>query len=208
MQVHHSHTMSIGPGDRYWFHIINGWVTLGPWFDKLATVLAKYSPEIWAIVFLLLWFWPPMTQNRARRAVVYAVVSGAISVVLAMLISHTFYQPRPFVVEPQTVHQLISHPADSGFPSDHTAGSFGFAVGLLFAGISDGLWGLVFAAAVALSRVVVGVHWPSDIVVGALLGIVVALIVLGARGALEWLVQLLFRMFRIRPAHRRYSRMR
>ncbi|MCL5115649.1 MAG: phosphatase PAP2 family protein [Firmicutes bacterium] len=201
-----THQFPVTHFDQHWELIVNGWTRYSPLLNHVGIVLAKYAPEIWAVIFLLMWFWPPMKQNRARRAVVYAVVAGVLALVINVVLSHSFpYRPRPFVFEPHLVHQLLAHKRDSSFPSDHAAGSFGFAVGLFFAGVSDGIWALVLAAAVAVARVFVGLHWPTDVLAGAAVGIVAGLIVLGLRGWLEWLVQLLFRIFRMRP-EREYRR--
>ncbi len=166
--------------------------------DLFGVVLAKYAPEIWALVFIIMWFWPPYRRTRARRAVVYSVVAGVLALVLNVIISHVApFRPRPFVLEPHLVHQLVSHKPDSSFPSDHAAGSFGFAIGLLYAGLGDGIWALILALAVAWARVFVGVHWPTDVLFGALVGVVSGFIVLGIRRRLEWLVRLVYTILRV-----------
>lgn len=204
----HPGTFPITRFDLHWERVINGWTQYSPLLDHVGAVIAKYAPEIWAVIFLLLWFWPPLRQNRARRAVVYAVVAGVLALAINVVISHlTPYRPRPFVYEPSVIHQLVSHKADTSFPSDHAAGSFAFAVGLFYAGVSDGLWALLFAMAVALARVFVGLHWPTDVLAGAVVGLVAGFVVLSLRRSLEWLVQLLFRIFSIQP-ERRYLRRR
>ncbi|MBX5466840.1 MAG: phosphatase PAP2 family protein [Firmicutes bacterium] len=170
---------------------------------SVAALLAKYSPEIWAVVFLLLWFWPPRVQNRARRAVVYAVVAGVLALVVNAVLGHLLpYRPRPFVALPGLIHPLLRHAADTSFPSDHAAGSFAFAVALAFAGAQDFLWGLLLAAAVAWARVVTGLHWPTDVLAGALVGIASGLFVLAIRARLEGLVRVLFGLFRIQGGKR------
>ncbi len=194
--------------DRYWFHVINHLATLSPWLNAVAIILAKLAPELWAVIFLMMWFWPPLRQNRARRAVVYGTAAGVLALAVNVVLVHVLpYRPRPFIFEPQQVHLLITHARDTSFPSDHAAGSFAFATALFYAGRHDGWWGALFAAAISLARVWVGVHWPTDVLAGAAIGIVAGLAVLGARAGLEGVVLWLFKLFRFQPEPR-YGRRR
>lgn len=192
----------IGHFDFHWFSVINGLATKSSVLDGLGKILALYGPEIWAGIFLLLWFWPPQRANRARRAVVYATVAGIVALAINVALSHGLpFRPRPFVYLPASmVHQLIPHANDSSFPSDHAAGSFAFAIGLFYAGSRSGWWALLLAAAIAVARVFVGVHWPTDVLAGAAVGLLSGVVVLGLRGMVEPLVQWLFKLFRFRPA--------
>jgi len=81
---------------------------------------------------------------------------------------------RPCDLTP-SMHSLIAAADKFSFPSGHTSAAFCLCVmtSLLFGGVSAVLF--IWAAAVGLSRVIVGVHFPGDIVAGALLGSVVAM---------------------------------
>lgn len=204
--VSHVQQLGVSAFDRHWFHVVNSWTQVSPLLNELAKILAKFAPEIWAIVFILIWLWPPRVQSNARRAVVYAVVAGVLALVINAAIGHFTYRPRPFVLEPHQVHQLLQHAKDTSFPSDHAAGSFAFAVGLFYGSRKMGIWGLVFSAAVAIARVFVGLHWPTDVIAGAVIGVISGLVVLALREWLEWLVQLLFKLFRFSPPRGRYAR--
>lgn len=187
-------------------HWINGPAGHHAFLDLFGVVLARFAPEIWALIFIVMWFWPPYRRSRARRAVIYAVAAGVLALVINVILTHIApYRPRPFVLEPHLVHQLVAHKRDSSFPSAHAAGSFGFAVGLLYAGLSDGILAFLFAVAVAWARVFVGVHWPTDVIVGGLIGIVAGLLVLRVRRSLDLLVLLVYAVLRVpeRPQSRR-----
>lgn len=198
--------MGVSPFDLHWFFVVNHWAAVSPALDKVGQVIAGDAPEIWAVLLLLLWFWPPLRANRARRAVVYATVAAILALAINYGLTHVFaYQPRPFVyLPPSEVHQLLRHAKDSAFPSDTTAGSFGFATGLFYARARDGWWALLLAALVGVARVFVGLHWPNDIIVGAADGVAAGLIVLALRGVLEPLVQWLFHLFRFQPERAGY----
>lgn len=193
--------MGVSRFDLHWFSVINHWAAVSPALDKVGQVLAGDAPEIWGVLLLLFWFWPPLRANRARRAVVYAATGAVLALAINYLLTHVVpYQPRPFVyLPPSQVHQLLAHAKDSAFPSDTTAGSFGFATGFFYARARDGWWAMLLAAVVGVARVFVGLHWPDDIIVGAADGIAAGLMVLALRGALEPLVQWLFRRFRFQP---------
>jgi undecaprenyl-diphosphatase len=101
------------------------------------------------------------------------VIAVLLSDVLTLALKHAFDVERPSVryAEPEP---LVRTPTDLSFPSGHAATSFASAALLAWAGprFAVPLYGL--AAAIAFSRVYVGVHYPLDIFGGALIGLAVA----------------------------------
>jgi membrane-associated phospholipid phosphatase len=107
--------------------------------------------------------------DRGRRA--------GLASIAAMLTAAGFVQgpakallrrPRPFVTRTATV--IGVRPRDPSFPSGHTAGSFAAAIALAAFYPRDRRLLLAAASAVGLSRVYLGQHFPSDVVVGAAVG--------------------------------------
>jgi hypothetical protein len=66
---------------------------------------------------------------------------------------------------------LISGSHDPSFPSDHATAAFAIAFGILFVAYRAGLVFLLWATLIALSRVLVGVHYPSDVLASLAVGI-------------------------------------
>ncbi|MCK9361545.1 phosphatase PAP2 family protein [Patescibacteria group bacterium] len=103
------------------------------------------------------------------------------SALAALIVANTLGQLigrlRPYEVSMEIV-RLIPPPLTAhAFPSGHTSVAFACAAALTYGRPGWGLVALVAAAAVGLGRVFVGVHYPSDVIAGAILGILCASIV-------------------------------
>lgn len=107
-----------------------------------------------------------------RNATVIAAGS-LVNEGLKYAIKHTVNRDRPFVTYPDIINKTgQSYDNDPSFPSGHTSSAFATATALSLAYPE---WyviapSYVYAGAVAYSRMYLGVHYPSDVVAGALLG--------------------------------------
>jgi undecaprenyl-diphosphatase len=119
-------------------------------------------------------------RTETRRAAVAAGLSAGLALAAAQVLTRIVDRPRPFVAHPATVHLFSHHAADPGFPSDHATAAFAIGVALL---LRNRLWGaivLVLATILAVGRVAMGVHYPTDVIGGAVLGTLAAMILFWA----------------------------
>ena len=122
--------------------------------------------EIWIALALVLLLIPKTRRAGAVLAQALLLEFICCNVILKPLIA----RPRPCDLN-DAVRLLIPRPGDDSFPSGHSGISFA-AVGALFAAKSR-LWvpAFVLALIIAFSRLYLYVHWPSDVLAGAALGI-------------------------------------
>jgi len=154
------------------FHLLNSLTGRNPVMDFLIIFFANYSLELYALLFILAWLILPKREVNRRHTLVVMVISGTVGLAVNALIAHVWFRPRPFTVLPKgTFSQLIPHTADASFPSDHTTGSFGFAAASW--GKADYWVRISFtllAFLTALARICAGVHWPTDVLAGMVIG--------------------------------------
>ena len=125
-------------------------------------------------LLVLLWFWPLGEEERAlnQRVAASVVMATIIALLLNSLVGRLHQEARPFVSDVST-RLLIPHSTDNSFPSEHATFAFAVAAAMLRWRRLLGTIALAGAFIVGISRVYVGVHWPSDIAVSAAIGTLV-----------------------------------
>ena len=122
------------------------------------------------------WFWIAMAVvmlffKRTRKT---ALMMGA-ALVLGLLICNLWLKPtvariRPYEVV-EGIRLLIEKQSDFSFPSGHTTASFEAATMLMLRDKRFGIPAMVLAVIIAFSRMYLYVHYPTDVLAGAILGI-------------------------------------
>ena len=126
-------------------------------------------------------------SKKTRKIGIMALVALAFSVLIDnVILKNLVARTRPYEVVPGLT-SLIGVQDDFSFPSGHTGSSFAAAV-VMYRGLPKkvGVPALVFAFLMGFSRLYVGVHYPSDVIGGALIGTAIALFIYWAGTTVEW----------------------
>ncbi len=173
-------------------------------FDSFVTIVG-FNPLIkgGVITSLMWWAWfrPGVNKTRDRELLAY----GIIACFLAVFAARTLADALPFRERPllnAALHFQPPYRADPGsvigwssFPSDHAAVFFALATCILFVSRGAGILALSHAFfVVSLPRVYMGIHYPTDILAGALIGVgmassakIAAVRTVVTRPAMRWL---------------------
>lgn len=154
--------------DQYIFYLLNQFAGRWEVLDAVAIFAAKYLGYV--LIFGLLLF---LAKNYKKYwpLVVKAIGAAIVSrFVITEIIRWIWERPRPFVEN--NVNLLISHEATGSFPSGHAAFYFAIAAVVYFYNKKAGIAFFATAFLMGIARVFVGVHWPTDILGGAVVGII------------------------------------
>jgi len=166
--------------DLRWIHAINGgWASVGlDSFFCFITNEKNYFLPGGLLLAGLLW----KGGTRGRFLVAALLLNLLLTDQLSSHVIKTVVQrPRPCQALTEVRTPCGCGPASS-FPSSHAANSAGLATLIALAYPAWAVPAVAFALLVALSRVYVGVHYPTDVMCGALLGLACGLLVWRVKG--------------------------
>lgn len=153
--------------DLRWFRRTAKWhaPVLDPVLPRLTGSANK--SVLWSVIALLL---HRFGGRFGRRAGLRGMVGLAFTSIVGNFIALIFRRQRPKIDDVPSIRRLKRLPESPSFPSRHSASAFAFATGVALEKPLIGVPVFALAAAVAYSRVYVGVHYPSDVIAGAALG--------------------------------------
>lgn len=139
-----------------------------PFGDKAAVAVSLLGNAglIWIVCAAVLLILPKQRKSGAvmALALLFCLLIGNCG--LKLLVA----RPRPCDVDP-SVLLLIPRPGEFSFPSGHSMSSFAAATALFFYHKKWGIGALALAGLIALSRLYLYVHYPTDVLAGALIGV-------------------------------------
>ncbi|MFZ6017016.1 MAG: glycosyltransferase family 39 protein [Nitrospirota bacterium] len=144
-------------------------------FDAIMPFITSRAYLLFLPLFIYLFF---KDRKKAGIALAITFASLALSDWSSYILKQIFERPRPCNML-EGVHLLIGCSRSYSMPSNHTANAFAFATPfyILFKERLRYTF-IIVALLVGFSRVYVGVHYPSDVLAGALLGVVLAISVI------------------------------
>jgi len=175
--------MNFASLDKNLFLLINGFVGKVPALDNLIKLVVNeyFVPVTLALMLLYLWFVrsadfaPGRHREKNQAALPVAIFSTGLIALLIVITNQLIARDRPFDQLPTNL--LFYKPTDPSFPSNAAAVGFALAVAIFLANRKLGILAVSLASFYAFSRVYAGVHFPSDVLAGALLGILTTWVV-------------------------------
>lgn len=150
-----------------WFFALS---TQNPLIGSVMVNITNWSSKLFAAIYIMAIV--VLLLNKSKK-VLPLLLGPAFALIVVQVIRYFYVRPRPFVAF--DIESLIPHAANGSLPSMHAVSAFVIAMAIWCVNKNIGKYVLILAVITGMSRVMVGVHYPLDIVTGALLGVLISL---------------------------------
>ncbi|WP_147535242.1 undecaprenyl-diphosphatase [Bacillus marasmi] len=165
--------MNLSEVNVTWFRTINNLGKDYPAFNPVFEFFAEYTVYILVLGLLGFWF---TTIKKNRIMTINAAIAFILAEIIGKIAALLYSNNQPFA-ELSNVNQLVERAVDNSFPSDHTILMFSVCFSIWLVKKKQGVVWLVIAFATGISRIGVGVHYPFDVIVGATIAIIAAILI-------------------------------
>ena len=145
--------------------VINGLTKKSRWLDFFGIICAKY---LGYFLIIVLAGWAYFVSDIESFLV--PMVVGFISLIINELIYLFYHRNRPLKIE--SGRMLIGEPISPAFPSSHASFFLAISLALFWFNLPMAILFSMASLLIAFARVFCGVHWPSDILGGAIVAVV------------------------------------
>lgn len=158
---------------------INRLAHRSPTIDGFVALLGSNNFVKGGVVVAVIW-WIWFRDEEKRQFLLVGLVAGFLGLVVARVLTHIIFRVRPLndpqlaIPIPCALSRKVFEGAGS-FPSDHAVLFFALATGIFLASRRAGWWMFIYVSLViCLPRIYLGIHYPTDVLAGAAIGIALA----------------------------------
>ncbi len=156
-------------------HWINAAAGISPFLDKAMVGVSQIGVPLMVLAVVLQW-WAKADRHHVRHAAVSAGLAFLLALAVNQFILLFVHRIRPY--DAGVTHLLIAPSADWSFPSDHATASIAIVAAFAMQGLPRRTIALlVMALLICWSRIYIGTHYLTDIVGGAITGVLGAIMV-------------------------------
>ncbi len=145
-----------------------------PFRETVLRTIGKGTPYAMAALYLGTAVW--LAVVNPWKLILFCLIPLGVFLLVSLLRYHLNY-PRPF--EELGFEPLIPHSKGESFPSRHTASAFILACACTYASPWLAIPGFILAAVAGLSRFLLGVHYPRDVLCGAAISLLLGWLCFG-----------------------------
>ncbi len=130
---------------------------------QLCVITTKLSSKLFITIYLYVLFFAYKTNN------INLIIFPFVTLLITIALQKIFFRKRPF--EELGIENDTKHENSSSFPSKHSSSAFVIGMSCLYINSLFGILMLLLAIITGLSRIFCFVHYPTDVMIGMVIGI-------------------------------------